>query len=314
VTTEPRDEVAELRRRLRAAGFSPLPISGKRPPIAEWQTKLDVTADEIALWSSTYRDAASTGVLTRHVPVLDIDILFEEAAEAVEMLIRERFEEGGRVLVRVGRAPKRAIPFRTDGPFKKITANLTAPNGSEGEKIELLCDGQQLVAFGVHPDIGKPYRWFGGEPGEIKRADLPCIHEVEARQLVEDAAELLCRDFGYTRAAQRPRTNGADTRGAADWGYLAENIRVGRELHDSLCDLAAKLVASGMDGGAAVNFLRGLMDTTSAPYDERWKERYADIPRLVQSAEAKQEKQAQPPLVEPAHARRGTRYFSPLAW
>src|SRR5262249_47987084 len=135
-------------------------------------------------------------------------------------------------------------------------------------------------------DTGNPYRWFGGEPGEIKRESLPSINEAEARQLVRDAVELLVRNFGYRRAAERPRANGArDTGGAADWGYLAENIRSGRDLHDSLRDLAAKLITSGMGGGAAVNFLRGLMDKAETPHDERWKERYLDIPRLVESAE-----------------------------
>jgi hypothetical protein len=74
---------------------------------------------------------------------------------------------------------------------------------------------------------------------------------------------------------------------AADWGYLAENIRAGHALHDSLRDLAAKLITSDMGKGAAVNLLRGLMDTAAVPHDERWQQRYDDIPRLVESAAAK---------------------------
>jgi hypothetical protein len=73
--------------------------------------------------------------------------------------------------------------------------------------------------------------------------------------------------------------------GAADWQYLLDNIREGRELHDSLRDLAAKLVASGMSAGAAVNHLRALMDGSTVPHDERWQERYDDIPRLVAGAQ-----------------------------
>ena len=45
-------------------------------------------------------------------------------------------------------------------------------------------------------------------------------------------------------------------------GRAAENIRLGRDLHDSIRDLAARLVASGMGDGAAVNFLRGRVPTT----------------------------------------------------
>ena len=65
--------------------------------------------------------------------------------------MRERFEERGCILPRIGKPPKRAIPFRTADPFAKITANLIAADGSTGEKIEFLCDGQQVVVAGIHP-------------------------------------------------------------------------------------------------------------------------------------------------------------------
>ena len=58
------------------------------------------------------------------------------------------------------------------------------------------------------------------------------------------------------RKAHR-RRRGRRSRGAADWQYLCDRIRAGEALHDSLRDLAAKLIASGMEAGAAVNFLRG---------------------------------------------------------
>ena len=42
-----------------------------------------------------------------------------------------------------------------------------------------------------------------------------------------------------------------------------------------------------MQPGAAVNYLRGLMDAATCPHDERWEDRRADIPRLVNSATEK---------------------------
>ena len=295
-----RDTVTDTRLRLRAAGFSPTPVNGKAAVLSGWQNKRDVNDDEIKLWNNLFPHASGTGILTVHTPVFDIDISNEEAAEAVERLARERFEEAGRVLVRIGRPPKRAIPFRSDNAFKKISINLIAANGDTSQKLELLAAGQQLVAFGIHPDTQLPYQWHGGEPGEIKREELPEIDEETAQTLLEDAAELLCRDFGYQHAPGRPRkthkSNGAeadasDGAGAADWAHLAENIRAGRDLHDSLRDLAAKLVASGMGAGAVVNFLRGLMGTTTSEQDKRWLERRYSIPRLVESAQAKQDEQ-----------------------
>jgi hypothetical protein len=81
------------------------------------------------------------------MPALDLDILNEEAARAVEDLARERFEEHGWFLVRIGKAPKRAIIFRTNTPFHKLTVNLTesvvAENGQSW--ANLLSDQRRRV-------------------------------------------------------------------------------------------------------------------------------------------------------------------------
>jgi hypothetical protein len=123
------------------------------------------------------------------------------AAEAAEALARERYENLGYFLVRIGLPPKRAILFHTTEPFKKLSVTLIAPNGKD-EKIEFLGDGQQLACFGIHPDTREPYRWHGGEPGQIAREDLPHIREEEARTLLEDIAELLIREHGYERKTE----------------------------------------------------------------------------------------------------------------
>jgi hypothetical protein len=54
-----------------------------------------------------------------------------------------------------------------------------------------------------------------------------------------------------------------------------------------LRDLAAKLIRSGTSGGAAVNQLRSLMHTSTAPRDQRWQVCFDSVPRLVESAEQK---------------------------
>jgi putative DNA primase/helicase len=163
----PGDVVTALRQRLRAAGYDPIPCEGKRPPMREWEQKLGATEAEIELWTKSWHLADNTGVLCRRVPTIDIDILNQAAASAVEALAREHFEERGSILVRYGKSPKRAIPLRTDEPFKKIAVSLLAPNGTT-EKIEILSDGQQFIAFGIHPETRKSYDWFGGSPDSIE--------------------------------------------------------------------------------------------------------------------------------------------------
>jgi len=292
-----------LRHQLRAAGYCPIPLYGKAPPqygknnqrkgLQRWQTLHEVTAEQIDMWSKTWPDAINTGVLCRNMPTLDLDLLHEEAARACEDRVREHFEERGYILPRIGKPPKRAIPFRTEEPFKKIVVNLIAPNGGSEQKIEFLADGEQVVVAGIHPETKEPYRWHGGEPGPIAREDLPYIREAEARALVEDLVEFLVREFGYTRAPARkangtkpvPRDGGGG--GDSGWAYLCANIHAGRELHDSLRDLAAMLIACGTNSGATINLLRALMEDSDVPKDDRHHARVLEIPAAVDSAVAK---------------------------
>src|SRR5713101_5661298 len=226
---------AELRCRVMASGYSPIPCHGKRPVLSAWEKKIETNAGEIALWEKTYSSAANTGILTRLTPTLDIDIKDEAPAEAVEELARERFEERGYILVRIGEAPKRAIVLRTDKPFPKIVRNLTAPNGTE-HKIEILCDGQQVIAFGEHPDTKQPYRWHGGEPGAIPLDELPYVNHDDMVKFADDAVALLVKEYGYQVAPARKSkaTGNGNAGGVEDWALLSKNILEGRGLHDNL--------------------------------------------------------------------------------
>lgn len=202
------ERATACRRRLLAAGYWPLPVNGKAPPIAGWQ-QIHATDKIVGTWEQ-YVDATNSGVLTRETPGIDIDITHLDAANAVEALAREHFEERGYILVRFGRAPKRMILLRTDEPFKKLLRAFTAPDGTE-QQIEILGSGQQVVVAGIHPDTGKPYSWHGGEPGEIKREDLPYVREADMISFLDAAAELLIRDFGFKakKDDSKRKTNGA---------------------------------------------------------------------------------------------------------
>jgi hypothetical protein len=116
----------EIRQALVDHGFTPIPVAGKAPPFKSWQKVGNVTHSMLIAWGRNWPRATNTGILTRVTPTIDIDVLNERAAIAVEDLVRERFDERGHILARVGRAPKRAIPFRTLEPFAKLTTNLSA--------------------------------------------------------------------------------------------------------------------------------------------------------------------------------------------
>jgi hypothetical protein len=168
-----------------------------------------------------------------------------------------------------------------------------------GRRSNLLADGEQLVVAGIHPGTGKPYSWHGGSPAETRRELLPYTREVDARELLDAAVELLIQDFGYARPPERPRPTGDRGGNPADWQSLIENIHEGRQLHDGLRDLAGKLRTSGMGIGAAINFLRALMQESTTPRDDRWEARYSDIPRLVESADEPAKKPPRVPWAVP---------------
>jgi Bifunctional DNA primase/polymerase, N-terminal len=196
---------AETRIAMWRNGYSPLPCHGKRPAMDEWQNRHDTYEGEILLWDQVYAYDRNTGCLTRNTPTLDVDITDRPACRAVFDRIKQRFGDCGRVLCRVGNAPKFAVPFRTGAPFKKFSAKLIPSDGGKPAQFEFLGDGQQFIVAGRHPDTGADYRWWpaGANPATVPRKELPNIAEAEARALVNELAELLVRDFGFTRPQER---------------------------------------------------------------------------------------------------------------
>jgi hypothetical protein len=189
------DRATECRKRLLAAGYLPLPVNGKEPSIKGWQD-IKATAGIIDTWETRYADATNTGILTETVPAIDIDIMHPDAAAAVEALVREHFGEQGRILVRFGKAPKRAILLRTDEPFKRIVRKFVMPSGGQ-QRIEVLASGQQMVLFGQHKETQRSYAWNGGEPGAIKREELPYVRKDDIEAFLEVATELLIKEFNF---------------------------------------------------------------------------------------------------------------------
>ena len=169
-------------------GFEPIPVWEKKRPVhANWQN-MEITHDVILGWHGT---GPHTGLRTKNMPVFDIDILDGEAAIIVENVVRDVLGDRGEILVRIGMAPKRAIPLRTDAPFKKIIIRLIGPNGSP-HKIEVLGSGQQVVVAGVHPDTNRPYFWQEGRsPVNTPRHQLPFVTEADARVLLDECARAL---------------------------------------------------------------------------------------------------------------------------
>lgn len=135
-----------------AIGKSP----GRRLPNGLWAglnwRKLVTTADDVRRWCN---DGANVGLRADRFPAVDIDC---KDAALVQQIAARAFDVLGAAPVRIGRAPKALLMYRTDEPFGRMRLWLTKPNG-ETDLVEILGEGQQYLVHGTHPNTGLPYVW-----------------------------------------------------------------------------------------------------------------------------------------------------------
>ena len=155
--------VLGLRLRLIDNGYRITPIRtwgqkkgrGKAPYLVGWQKLFPTAVD--ATWKSR-----STGIICgtqadgSHLMAVDIDILDAELALEVEHQVQAIL--GETPLLRIGHAPKRLLLYRCQFSSTKLRF-------VEGG-VELLAEGNQFVAFGLHPDTRRPYEWPTGHTPE----------------------------------------------------------------------------------------------------------------------------------------------------
>lgn len=161
-------------------GYAVLPIKpGTKHPadLSGWQS-MQLGETVYKAWASNDRAGHGVGIrLGNGVYALDVDVLDAELSD----LIRDDAElELGYAPVRVGLAPKFAMLFRSEDEIRKHKVHLVAPDGAK-HAVELLGKGQQIVAYGVHPDTGSPYTWSDCEPLGVAVADLPKVSIAELR-------------------------------------------------------------------------------------------------------------------------------------
>ena len=199
------EELTALRLRLRANGYHPVPVNGKRPIMDEWQTVcLNAGPEEIAGWAYSKPDHPSTGILGGEIVGVDIDVLDDPLSAQLCYLALSLL--GPTPLCRIGRAPKTLYVYRVPAPIKKLqTKHLIFGNDAETKepekhaKIEVLAEGQHFVGFGIHPDTRMPYRWTGKTPLEVPASDVPLVTIEPLQQFVTEAETILRAAGGRTK-------------------------------------------------------------------------------------------------------------------
>jgi putative DNA primase/helicase len=196
------DEIVQARLELLEAGYpAQVLCRGKAPVVKEWQKRFQTNKEEIVLHRKSYPDATNTGLLTRTMPTLDVDVTDSEAVDSIRRLVSDRFSQSDDVFVRVGQHPKFAIPFRTDKPFPRISISLLDPIGRT-HKIEWLGEGQQVIVAGIHPLTLAPYHWQYIGTDEPRTwptpyCALPPIDKQSAADLVAAIRDMLIKEHAY---------------------------------------------------------------------------------------------------------------------
>lgn len=200
----------DLRLAVHANGFRPVPVSspdmggpsaGKRPTMKDWaRACAEADADAIRRWERDQPRCTNTGLLCGDLVAIDIDVPVPELAGQVEALASAMV--GPSPLRRVGRAPKVLFCYRAEAPMRKAsTPELFMPDGTKCQ-VEILGEGQQFVAFGIHPDTRAPYTWSHASPEAVALSALPVVAEGGIRAFLA-AAEAVIRAAGAMPARER---------------------------------------------------------------------------------------------------------------
>ena len=223
----PHNYMAQLGATLVDRGYAILPIqpSTKKPGMyrlgawhdyPKWSRhcERDTTENEVDIWGDW--PESGIGIAAGRVIAIDIDVLHsEELAVQIEGLAKRML--GDTPAVRIGHAPKRLLVYRSVQPF----------GGFKYPPIEVLGMGQQFIAYGVHPDTGKPYDWPVQTLADIHIDELPAITEAQAREFAKAAYVLIPVD-------QRPKSLGVGLRSPAECANLPEQRGTPEAVHGAL--------------------------------------------------------------------------------
>lgn len=185
-----------IRLKLRNNGYAPVPVAGKRPLMDQWQLRCkDADEPEIARWSRLSLACSNTGILCGRVSGVDIDVL--DAALSERMVAKAIERLGPTPLQRIGQAPKTLLCYRLTTPIKKLSTRelffADEAKDAKATKVEVLGDGQQFVAFGIHPDTHKDYHWPDQSPLDICVGDLPFVTAEALVAFVAEAEQMISK-------------------------------------------------------------------------------------------------------------------------
>lgn len=178
------DHLARHGAKLIEQGYAVIPIQpGKKAPGFEGWQKSKSTTGQVREWLENGFAHAGVGILTKFTCAVDIDCLDEATAKKFEQWCIDNI---GPAPIRIGKPPKRLLLYRTSEPFRKQRSAVYEDEWGEKQLVEVLGDGQQFVAFHIHPDTKKPYTWVDDRsPLNVRASELTEISIEQIEQLLE---------------------------------------------------------------------------------------------------------------------------------
>ena len=207
----------DIRLRLLHNGYDPLPANGKAVKLEGWD-EIKPTEADIKNWSKTRPDDRNTGIRTGNGIVgVDIDVLHSEISNQLAMELEKHTRGELYPPVRFGRRPKCLLLMRVDedGP-KMTTAEYFDANGEKVAQVEVLAQGQQFIAHGIHPDTLNPYDWPDGCPLTVPIYELPTITRKRLWDFLREATaefDAMVADGHWTVKEQKGNRGGGGGQG-----------------------------------------------------------------------------------------------------
>lgn len=199
----------------------PIVPGQKNPPFKNWSA-IKSSPAKLREWLQGNGGNQGIGILTTTTPAIDIDVRDEDVAERIEQWIYENIPGSETALIRYGEKPKRLLLFRTKDPFTKIQTPQYVGEFNQEHKVEVLGEGQQFVAFNVHPKTARPFEWVDDvSPMNYPREKLPLLTRKDAARLIDWVANTVAVDEKWQVKKKRPTERqinpGTSSRGQIDY-------------------------------------------------------------------------------------------------
>jgi len=183
--------------------FAVIPVAGKAPTESGWQQLRDQRR-MMPNGNFERNNVTGIGVVLGHeletgyyLAVIDVDVTDKEVSRLLCNELSDMLDAPSMSL-RVGVKPKFAVTVLVNERITKIRSADYASTTNPHNHIEILCDGQQFVAYGTHPDTQQPYQWFNGDLAE-EADNLPkCTYETLTAFL--EVADSIMTEHGMTKA------------------------------------------------------------------------------------------------------------------